>query len=144
MQSGDKGLKGKEMCVPDGNKMGQIQCAERDSGGEQRENTPEVGLRVCRRRIRNRVELAAMEIEGLGPTAIEGAGAARRPKSASWFPDSSTARSRSRPFGMASAGDFCECACVGFDSFRNSLAVNKLSFAAAFDEACFTQYLEVV
>ena len=65
--------------------MGQIQCAERDSGGEQRENTPEVGLRVCRRRIRNRVELVAMEIEGLGPTAIEGAGAARRPKSASWF-----------------------------------------------------------
>src|ERR1700694_2555682 len=42
------------------------------------------------------------------------------------------------------AGDFCKRARVRFDGFRNSLAVNKLSFAAAFDEACFTQYLEMV
>jgi len=37
MQSSDKRLKGKEMSVPDGNKMQQIQCAEGDSVGEEKE-----------------------------------------------------------------------------------------------------------
>jgi hypothetical protein len=37
MQSGDKRLKGKEMSVPERNKMQQIQCAERDTVGEERE-----------------------------------------------------------------------------------------------------------
>jgi hypothetical protein len=37
MQSGDKRLKRKEMGVPKRNKMRQIQCAERDTGGEERE-----------------------------------------------------------------------------------------------------------
>jgi hypothetical protein len=39
MQSGDKRLKGKEMSVPERNKMQQIQCAERDAEGEEREKT---------------------------------------------------------------------------------------------------------
>jgi hypothetical protein len=37
MQRGDKRLKGKEMSVPDRNKMQQIQYAERDTEGEERE-----------------------------------------------------------------------------------------------------------
>jgi hypothetical protein len=39
MQSGDKRLKGKEMSVPERNKIQQIQRAERDTEGEERENT---------------------------------------------------------------------------------------------------------
>jgi hypothetical protein len=44
MQSGDKRLKRKEMSVPDSNNMEQIQCAEGDSGGEEREKGSEVEL----------------------------------------------------------------------------------------------------
>ena len=40
MQSGDKRLKGKEMTIPDSNKIQQIQCAERDTGGEETEKLP--------------------------------------------------------------------------------------------------------
>src|SRR5260370_753227 len=74
MQSGDKRLKGKEMSVPDSNNMEQIQCAEGDSGGEEREKEGEVGLRVGGRGIGNAVELAAAEIKGVGLSAVERAG----------------------------------------------------------------------
>jgi len=37
MQRGDKRLKGKEMSIPDRNKMQQIQYVERDTEGEERE-----------------------------------------------------------------------------------------------------------
>src|SRR6266404_5484370 len=74
MQSGDKRLKGKEMSVPDSNNMGQIQCAEGDSGGEEREKEAEAGLRVGGRGIGNAVELAAAEIKGVGLSAVERAG----------------------------------------------------------------------
>src|ERR1700674_60097 len=42
------------------------------------------------------------------------------------------------------AGDFCKRARVRFDGFRNSLAVNKLSFAAAGDQSGFAQNLQMV
>src|SRR6266699_5389351 len=76
MKSGDKRLKGKEMTVPDSNKIQQIQCAERDTGGEETEKQPWRRLGVCRRGIRNRVELAATQIERLRLSAVERAGTA--------------------------------------------------------------------
>ena len=58
------------MSVPDGNKMQQIQCAEGDSGGEEREKEDEAGLWVGGRGIGNVVELAVAEIKGLGLGAV--------------------------------------------------------------------------
>jgi hypothetical protein len=43
-----------------------------------------------------------------------------------------------------SAGDFCERASVRLDGFRNGLAVNELSFAAAGDQPGFAQNLQVM
>ena len=62
------------MSVPDSNNMEQIQRAEGDSGGEEREKEGEVGLRVGGRGIGNAVELAAAEIKGVGLSAVERAG----------------------------------------------------------------------
>ena len=58
------------MSVPDSNNLEQIQCAEGDSGGEEREKEAEAGLRVVGRGIGNVVELAVAEIEGLGLGAV--------------------------------------------------------------------------
>ncbi len=58
------------MSVPDSNNMEQIQCAEGDSGGEEREKEAEAGLRVGGRGIGNAVELAVAEIKGLGLGAV--------------------------------------------------------------------------
>src|SRR6266699_2978570 len=67
-----KWLKGKEMGVSDSDRMRQIQCPERDTGGEERGKG---GLGARGRGVFDRVKLAAPEIEGLGLGTVERAGA---------------------------------------------------------------------
>jgi len=67
-----KWLKGKEMDIHDSDRMRQIQCPERDTGGEERGKG---GLGARGRGVFDRVKLAAPEIEGLGLGAVERAGA---------------------------------------------------------------------
>jgi hypothetical protein len=55
-----KRVKRKEMRVSEINKAAQIPSTERDSGGEEREKSQ---LAVGRRRIANRIKLAASEIQ---------------------------------------------------------------------------------
>ena len=64
------------MSVPKSNKRPQIQYSEEDSGDEEKEKMLGEVLGVSGRRIGNRVELAATEIERMGLRAVERAGTA--------------------------------------------------------------------
>jgi hypothetical protein len=140
MPAGYKRLKRKEMGVQNRGRMPQIQCPERDSGGEERGKGVEERVKGWSQ------QRSLLDLEGLGnmgwikewlrvrgwrisrfreipPTKLLRSSAARR------FP---------------SAGDFCERACISFDGFRNSLAVNKLTFAAAGDQSGVAQNLQMM
>ena len=71
MQRSGKRHKGKEMSVPESNKRPQIQYSEEDSGDEEKEKILGEVLGVSGRRIGNRVELTATEIERMRLCAVE-------------------------------------------------------------------------
>ena len=62
------------MTVPDRNKSSKFSALKEIPKAKKERKRPDVGLWVCRRGIRNRVEPTATQIEGLRLSAIERAG----------------------------------------------------------------------
>jgi hypothetical protein len=127
------------MGIPNRGGMPQIQCPEGDSGGEERGKGQRSELRVGRSRVS-----WIWRVRGTGEgieewVRVRGCRISRFRAS----PPTKCQKSRAaRRF--PSAGDFCERACVRFDGFRNSLAINKLSFAATDDQSGVAQNLQMM